>query len=91
MSAGNSTSSPVPRKEKPGRPAVERLPHGSAFEVSYDARAMKWTGTLTVTTPEGGPVFEGEAGGVFRLLSTLDAQYRRWAAGQAAPAAERGP
>jgi hypothetical protein len=75
---------PTPRKEKAARPAVERLPHGSAFEVSYDAQAMKWAGTLTVTTPEGGQVFQGEAGGVFRLLTALDAQYREWLAAQAA-------
>ena len=76
---------PTPRKEKAVRPAVERLPHGSAFAVSYDAQAVKWSGTLTVTTPEGGKVFEGEAGGVFKLLSALDGQYRDWLAARAAP------
>ena len=75
---------PTPRKEKAVRPAVERLPHGSAFAVSYDAQAVKWSGTLTVTTPEGGKVFEGEAGGVFTLLSALDGQYRDWRAARAA-------
>jgi hypothetical protein len=76
---------PTPHKERPARPAVERLPHGSAFAVSYDAQAVKWSGTLTVTTPEGGKVFEGEAGGVFKLLSALDGQYRDWLAVRAAP------
>jgi len=76
---------PTPRKEKAVRPAVERLPHGSAFAVSYDAQAVKWSGTLTVTTPEGGKVFEGEAGGVFKLLSALDGQFRDWLAARAAP------
>jgi hypothetical protein len=30
-------------------------------------------------------VFEGEAGGVFKLLSALDGQYRDWLAARAAP------
>ncbi len=76
-----------PARKAAARPAVERLPHTSEFHVAYDAQAVKWSGTLTVTTPEGGKVFEGEAGGVFRLLTALDAQYRQWAAGQAAPRA----
>ncbi|HZY89425.1 MAG TPA: hypothetical protein VFE78_31675 [Gemmataceae bacterium] len=69
------------------RPVVEPLPDGSAFAVSYDAQAGKWFGTLTVTTAEGGQVFEGEVSAVFKLLSALDAQYREWLAAQAAPPA----
>ena len=42
------------------------------------------THALTVTTPAGDKVFEGEAGGVFKLLSELDRQYRDWLAGPAA-------
>ena len=76
-----------PARKAAARPVIERLPHGSAFAVSYDARAVKWSGTLTVPTPEGGKVFEGEAGGVFKLLSLLDGQYREWAARPAAPGA----
>jgi hypothetical protein len=75
---------PPPRKAA-ARPVVERLPHGSAFAASFDAQAVKWSGTLTVTTPEGGQVFAGEAGGVFRLLSLLDGQYREWLAARATP------
>jgi hypothetical protein len=75
---------PAPRKEKAVRPAAERLPDGSAFAVSYDAQAVQWSGTLTVTTREGGKVFEGAAGGVFKLLSALDGQYRDWLAARAA-------
>ena len=82
---------PAPRKQKAARPVVERLPHGSSFTVSYDAQAVKWTGTLTVPTAEGGKVFEGEAGAVFKLLTQLDAEYRLWAAAQAAPPAGDGP
>ncbi len=74
-----------PAKKAPARPVIERLPDGSAFAVSYDARAEKWSGTLTVATPGGGKVFEGEAGGVFRLLSLLDGMYRQWLAAQPAP------
>jgi hypothetical protein len=72
-----------------GDESVTPLPHGSAFAVSYDAQAVRWSGTLTVTTPEGGKVFEGEAGAVFKLLSALDAQYREWLAGRAAPPAQQ--
>jgi hypothetical protein len=78
---------PTPRKEKAARPVVERLPDGSEFHVAYDAGSERWSGTLTVSTPEGSKVFEGEAGGVFRLLSALDRQYRDWLATQAAPPA----
>ena len=76
---------PTPRREKAARPVVERLPDGSEFHVTYDATAERWSGALTVTTPEGGKVFEGEAGGVFTLLTALDRQYRDWLAAQAAP------
>ena len=82
---------PTPRKEKAARPVVERLPDGSEFRVTYDAAAERWGGTLTVTTPEGGQVFEGEAGGVFTLLSALDGQYRDWLAGRASGGAAGGP
>jgi hypothetical protein len=75
---------PTPRREKAARPVVERLPDGSEFHVTYNAAAERWSGTLTVATPEGGQVFEGEAGGVFRLLSALDRQYRDWLAAQRA-------
>jgi hypothetical protein len=75
----------APATKAAARPVIERLPHASEFHVAYDAQAVKWSGTLTVTTPEGGQVFEGEAGGVFRLLSLLDGMYRAWLAAQAAP------
>src|SRR5205085_1578329 len=57
-----------PAKKAAARPVIERLPDGSEFRVTYDARAVKWSGTLTVTAAEGGEVFEGEAGAVFKLL-----------------------
>ncbi len=75
---------PTPRKEKAARPVVERLPHGSAFAVSYDAQDVKWSGILTVPAGGGPKVFEGQESAVFRLLSVLDAQYRQWAAAQGA-------
>jgi len=77
---------PAP-KAKAARPPAERLPHGSEFRVTYDAGAQKWGGTLTVPTPQGGQVFEGEAGAVFKLLSALDSQYRDWLAAQPTPPA----
>jgi hypothetical protein len=76
---------PTPRKERPARPVVERLPHGSAFAVSYDAGALKWNGKLTIPTPAGEKVFAAEASAVFKLLSALDTQYREWLAAQAPP------
>src|SRR5262249_3281707 len=78
---------PTPRKEKAAQPVVDRLPDGSEFRVAYHAAAERWSGTLTVPTAEGGQVFEGEAGGVFRLLTQLDRQYRDWLAAQSAPPA----
>jgi hypothetical protein len=44
--------------------------------VTYDAKAERWSGTLTIT---GRPTFTGSASGVFRLLETLDDRYRAWA------------
>jgi hypothetical protein len=77
---------PAPKQKAP-QPPAGRLPDGSEFRVTYHAAAERWAGTLTVTTPEGGQVFEGEAGAVFKLLSALDRQYRVWLAAQAAPPA----
>jgi hypothetical protein len=79
-----SPAAPTP-KQKGDRPSAGRLPDGSEFHVTYRAAAEHWAGTLTVTTPEGGQVFEGEAGAVFRLLGLLDRQYRAWLAGRPAP------
>jgi hypothetical protein len=87
---GKARGGPTPRKEKAARPVVERLPDRSEFRVTYDAAAERWGGTLTVTTPEGGQVFEGEAGGVFKLLSLLDGMYRDWLAARAAPGSAGG-
>ena len=74
--------------------APEALEHGIANDHRLvvigsavdNAVAERWSGTLTVTTTQGGQVFEGEAGGVFKLLTALDRQYRDWLAAQAAPA-----
>jgi hypothetical protein len=60
--------------QKPKTPANQgRLPHGSKFEVVYDATRTQWVGTLTV----GEAVFKDSAGGVFKLLGRLDEQYRK--------------
>ncbi len=54
-----------------------RLPDGSRFEVQYDAASERWSGTLTVPTPGGEPAtFTGTGSALFRLLSSLDKQYR---------------
>jgi hypothetical protein len=49
-----------------------RLPDGSSFAASYDAATETWTGTLTCE----GATFRATAGAVFKLLRTLDGQYR---------------
>jgi hypothetical protein len=54
------------------------LPDRSAFFPVYDAQAREWSGTLVIP---GCPTFEARASGVFKLLSTLDGQYRTWLAG----------
>jgi hypothetical protein len=59
-------------QKKPAGGSTERLPDGAKFDVVYDANRTQWTGTLTI----GKKVFTGSAGGVFKLLSRLDQQYR---------------
>lgn len=81
-------SPPPKKKPKFGRVkkldvALEksRLPDGSSFTVRYSALAVRWIGTLTVPRPGDDPkVFHGEASGVFKLLTSLDFQYRDWLA-----------
>ena len=58
---------------QPGRRDDQRLPDGSSFAVAYDAVAVRWRGTLTVPLVA---TFQAEAGAVFKLLGTLDQQYR---------------
>jgi hypothetical protein len=63
-------ASQTPKDPKWGR----RLPHGSNFNVTYDATKMEWSGTLTV--PETG-TFTATASGINGLLKKLDSQYWR--------------
>jgi hypothetical protein len=56
-----------------------RLPDGAEFYVAYDATAERWTGQLAIP---GGPTFDGDAPGVFTLLTRLDDRYRKWLAAQ---------
>jgi hypothetical protein len=66
-----------PRQGKARGPQTGRLPDGSRFEVSYDATKELWSGSLSVPTPGGSPdTFSGSGSGLFRLLSSLDKQYR---------------
>jgi hypothetical protein len=81
------------REEKAARPPrpkprlYGRLPHGANFNVTWDAEAGKWSGTLTV--PTGGiynaSVTTAEDSAVFGLLQALDRAYRRLAAGEVGP------
>lgn len=72
---GVDTSSTPTKSEKRWQEHLARLPHGSRFDVTYDAGSMSWTGSLIVP---GCPVFTSTAGGVFKLLSRLDRLYRAW-------------
>jgi hypothetical protein len=67
-----------PAKQKPS--TLPRLPAGARFDVQYsEDPEPTWTGYLEVPSPDGGMVkFEGTSGAVFRLLTQLDTQYRRW-------------
>jgi hypothetical protein len=49
-----------------------RLPDGATFAAVYNAAAVAWDGSLTV----GGKMFTTSAGGVFKLMTALDALYR---------------
>ena len=53
--------------------ADNRLPHGAAFSVTYDAQEVRWSGTLAV--PGATPIF-AEASAVFTLLGKLDKMFR---------------
>lgn len=57
-------------QEKP--PSGRRLPHGSNFNVTYDATKMEWSGSLTVPNTAA---FTAAASGINRLLKELDDQY----------------
>jgi hypothetical protein len=81
--AGQGAVQPAGERKRPTQAPPGRLPDGSCFEVRYDAAAETWSGTLTV----GPSRFTATAGGVFRLLTLLDGQYRAaLAAGGADPA-----
>lgn len=62
---------PVAAKES--GPSAGRLPDGSAFAVSFDATAVRWSGTLTVP---GHPPFTADHHAVFKLLGRLDVMFR---------------
>ena len=65
------------REARDGRGAKQgRLPHGSHFDVSYDATAGLWSGKLEVILGGQTATFEASASGVARLLSDLDGLYR---------------
>ena len=70
--ADRGAAQPARGRKRPTQAPPGRLPDGSCFEVRFDAAAESWSGTLTV-----GPArFTATAGGVFRLLTLLDRQYR---------------
>lgn len=65
-------------KRRGKKPRVERkdsgrLPNGASFVVNYMASHTKWYGVLKI----GNQIFEGDASGLFKLLTSLDEQYRK--------------
>jgi hypothetical protein len=63
-----------PKGSKPGRGDLKgRLPDGSNFNVTWDAAAGQWSGTLTVP---GVGAFTDSRPGLFKLNRALDDQYR---------------
>lgn len=65
-----------------------RLPDGSAFHVTYDATAQKWSGSLVTTVNGQQANFTASAEAVFKLLAKLDGLYRSELARDAAEEAE---
>lgn len=66
------------RKWSSNRKALKqstRLPHGSRFDIAYDASTISWSGTLTIGGTEQSLV--GTAGSLFKLLVGLDGKYRQ--------------
>jgi hypothetical protein len=59
-----------------------RLPDGSNFNVTWEAAAGQWSGTLTVP---GVGAFTGSRTGLFKLNRALDDQYRATLPLEAAP------
>jgi hypothetical protein len=82
--ARNRRSDKPKRERAPGSPQG-RLPHGSRFDVAYDAAKGQWAGMLVV--PGLAPL-TASASGVFRLLQILDRMYRTTLAGTAGPTIE---
>jgi hypothetical protein len=73
---------------KPGpRELKGRLPDGATFNVTWDAAAGRWSGTLTVP---GVGAFTDSRPGLFKLNRALDDQYRATLPAEAAPEAAAG-
>lgn len=53
-----------------------RLPHGSNFNVTYDANTLSWQGALTVSVDGVEMVLDNSDSSLFKLLAKLDAAYR---------------
>ncbi|HWY87994.1 MAG TPA: hypothetical protein VNX28_14780 [Gemmataceae bacterium] len=81
------TSLSLDKSAKSRQEHQERLPHGSRFDVTYDAVAVSWKGSLMV--PDC-PDFTSSATGVFKLLSRLDSLYRAWKKSEGSAEAKEG-
>lgn len=66
------------KKVKHGR-LKDRLPDGANFNVTYDAKIQKWSGTLSIPQGPGDTlVFQDIYSAVFMLLPKLDEHYQQW-------------
>jgi hypothetical protein len=75
--AAESKAARERRSARAAEAVKDRLPHGSRFDVAWDAEKGQWFGTLTVPSPLGEPsTFAASASGVFPLLRQLDRLYR---------------
>jgi hypothetical protein len=88
--SGEKPKAPKKKYVHPGTPKRQdkrlqkkgRLPHGSFFDVKWDATTMLWKGRLTMNIAPGSlQVFYGEHSGVFQLLHLLDDMYRAYVEG----------
>jgi hypothetical protein len=76
--AAESKAARERRRARAAEAMKDRLPHGSRFDVVWDAERGQWSGALTVPAEaQGEPsTFTASASGVFPLLRQLDRLYR---------------
>jgi hypothetical protein len=80
-------TNPPEKKKERGPLKNPRLPNGSRFEARYTATSETegyWDGTLHIIREgKADAVFNATAGGVFPMMTKLDAFYRKYVASRA--------